>query len=66
MKEKIKQLFSEYATGNSMSFFELEKKVLALFDEDDKSFCSCSVYKPNYPEMVWCNNCGKEINYNKN
>ena len=26
-----------------------------------KSFCGCKKPKPNYPEMVWCDNCTKEI-----
>lgn len=26
-----------------------------------KSFCGCKEPKYNYPEMVWCDNCGKEI-----
>ena len=26
-----------------------------------KSFCSCEKPKYNYPEMIWCDNCGLEI-----
>jgi len=26
-----------------------------------KSVCGCSEPKYNYPEMIWCDNCGKEI-----
>lgn len=26
-----------------------------------KSKCNCKTSKPNYPEMIWCDNCGKEI-----
>ena len=26
-----------------------------------KSYCSCEKPKYNYPEMVWCDNCGLEI-----
>jgi len=26
-----------------------------------KSVCVCSTPKYNYPEMIWCDNCGKEI-----
>ena len=26
-----------------------------------KSFCECDKPQPNYPEMVWCDNCTKEI-----
>lgn len=26
-----------------------------------KSFCGCEKPKYNYPEMIWCDNCGKEI-----
>ena len=26
-----------------------------------KSFCGCTKPKPNYPEMVWCDDCTKEI-----
>lgn len=28
-----------------------------------KSFCECEKPQPNYPEMVWCDNCTKEIKY---
>ena len=26
-----------------------------------KTKCDCEEPKPNYPEMVWCDKCGKEI-----
>ena len=29
-----------------------------------KSFCGCKKPKPNYPEMVWCDDCTKEIKDN--
>lgn len=29
-----------------------------------KSFCECKKPQPNYPEMVWCDNCTKEIEDN--
>ncbi len=30
-------------------------------DSGEKEFCGCEKPKHNYPEMVWCDNCGKEI-----
>jgi len=29
------------------------------------SFCECKAPKYNYPEMLWCDTCGKEINEDK-
>ena len=29
------------------------------------SFCECKTPKYNYPEMLWCDTCGKEINEDK-
>ncbi len=37
-----------------------EPKALMLHGVS-KSFCGCKKPKPNYPEMVWCDNCTKEI-----
>jgi len=37
-----------------------ESAVLPI-DVVGKTFCSCEQPKPNYPEMVWCDNCGLEI-----
>lgn len=40
------------------------KQALILFDVDNKKrmICECEKSKPNYPEMVWCDNCGKYLN----
>ena len=37
-----------------------ENAVLAI-QHVSKSYCSCEKPKYNYPEMVWCDNCGLEI-----
>jgi len=29
------------------------------------SFCECKAPKYNYPEMLWCDTCGKKINEDK-
>lgn len=47
----------------------LERQLLARIDKLEqlnlyvasKSFCSCVEPKYNYPEMIWCDNCTKEI-----
>lgn len=31
-----------------------------------QAFCKCDKIQPNYPEMVWCDNCGLEIKQNAN
>ena len=39
---------------------EAESKQLNLPDVG-KSFCGCNPPKYNYPEMLWCDDCGKKI-----
>ena len=45
-------------------FSEREKANLTIPDVSN-SFCECKEPKYNYPEMLWCDTCGKEINEDK-
>ena len=40
---------------------EKEKKEMLDFLKAKENKCGCKTPKHNYPEMVWCDNCGKEI-----
>jgi hypothetical protein len=43
---------------NGINFCTICKKESELLR---KPKCNCEKSQPNYPEMVWCDNCNKEI-----
>jgi len=61
MKEKIKELFDNYQT-NEWTIFELEKRVLDLFDVVGRSEQCSSCEESTGETKLWCcNHCGKRI-----
>ena len=40
---------------------EKEKNEMIDFLKDKEKICGCKQPKPNYPEMVWCDECRKEL-----
>jgi hypothetical protein len=42
--------------GNHRLVFRLD-----VVDGNKHSQCKCEIPRHNYPEMLWCDNCGKEI-----
>lgn len=58
--EQIKNETLEYSEREVLEMLESYKIKFSLSGVS-KSFCGCDKPQPNYPEMVWCNNCTKEI-----
>lgn len=46
-------------------FNEMLVKNLTLYGVS-QAFCKCDKPQPNYPEMIWCDNCSLEIKQNAN
>jgi len=56
MKEKIKELFDEYQNSD-MNFFELEKRILDLFDVSNNEVEVCD--HEFIPKKCWVHKCLK-------
>ena len=58
--DKFNATSSDDGNGNIESYESwLERQLISKIKELKQ--CQCVKSKPNYPEMVWCNNCNKEI-----
>ena len=50
----------DYSEREVLEMLKDYKEKFSLSDVG-KSFCGCKKPQPNYPEMVWCDKCTKEI-----
>lgn len=50
--------FKGVATISTSYYNQVHSKIYKLLS---KQSCNCISPKPNYPEMIWCDTCGKEI-----
>ena len=55
--EKELKEYGEKEVENMLYEYRLKFSLFGV----GKSFCGCTKPKPNYPEMVWCDDCTKEI-----
>lgn len=64
--DRARELFLQWQEERIKAKEKLIEKLKAVNNNCDlanvsQSFCSCEKPKHNYPEMVWCDNCGLEI-----
>jgi len=62
VEQKLKNIRNWLDDNEVMAVAEASNECEALpIQRVGKSYCSCEKPKYNYPEMVWCDNCGLEI-----
>ena len=74
-EEKVAKLDAEFWNTSDLNLCSViftermqlilaNKELLKILNEvtvSEGKFCECEIPKYNYPEMIWCDNCGKEI-----
>lgn len=61
--EKYPEVTDEQKMKNIRNWLDNDKLMQKIESDSNckKQFCSCEIPKGNYPEMVWCDNCGKYL-----